>query len=204
MGVRDAHPELIPADEALLEAHQQIATAYRGYVRNVSPRQMAISYETACYVYALCKMRRPARIIEFGSGFSSYMLRRYQTTTDGCAVVSVDDSAEWLRWSAQFCETHGLEADGFHLWPDYPPGPYDLVVYDFGSGEFRNEHFATATALVAPDGLIVYDDAQHVAHHAHMRQACAARRMDLFSVEEWTLDEWSRFAAVGIHTKASR
>jgi hypothetical protein len=50
-------------------------------------------------------------VLALGSGFSSYVLRRYAAQDNRGVVTSVDDSAEWLSVTKNFLLDHGLSTE---------------------------------------------------------------------------------------------
>ena len=196
--LEEAHPELVPPIQALLKCRQLIEDAYADYVTHVSPPQMAISLETASYLLWLARHLRPARTADYGSGFTSYVLRCFRDSD----VVSVDSEASWLRWSQQFSERWRVERLGA-IWVTHnelpaTPAEFGLVCYDYGSGQFREDNMPVALDSLGPNGICVFDDAQHYGHQMRMREECAKRRYELIDLSEFTKDQYGRFAALAI------
>ncbi len=161
---------------------------YDRYVEEVSPADHAVSLETAASI--LCACRRHScggRAVDFGSGFTSFVLR-----TTGMDVVSVDDSPAWLGRTAAFVGTDvGLllwDAFRAHAW-----APFDVVVYDFSHGETRNAHVDYACGLIAPGGVGIFDD-MHQAGHRRAVTAAAARHALAVSPLPETQDRFGRYA----------
>lgn len=185
------HPRLWPTDEDLRGARSRLERAYNDYVCHVSPAQMAISLETAAYVLWLAQRLDAKTAIDFGSGFTSYVLR-----VAGCNTCSVDDSPEWLAWTERFLARYDCRHGAISLWGEFVPGKADVVVYDFSSGQMRDDHFTTAVAEIAPGGVAVLDDAQHSGHQQSMHKACAHFGYDLFGLQDITKDYYGRYAAL--------
>ena len=193
MSLLAAHPRLVPTELELAGAHHALQRAYDDYTRNVSPHTMAVSFETATFAYCLAKRIDAKTACDFGSGFTSYTLRVAVPS-----VVSVDDSPEWLGWTGKFLERYDQTSGLLVEWGEFDHGPFDLIVYDFGKGEFREEHMGFALDLLNPGGLCLFDDAQHHTHQPRMLAECRLRRFDLFDVSEWTRDSQQRFAALAV------
>lgn len=71
--------------------------AYGKYVGEFSTPEMAVSLETSQFLYVLAKAVKARRILDLGSGFSSYVLRLYSIDAGSDTVVySVDDDKGWL------------------------------------------------------------------------------------------------------------
>jgi hypothetical protein len=196
MNLGNINPTLPPLDQ-LAECEPRLITAYHDYVRHVSPSFMAMSLESARYILWLCETFRPETVCDFGSGFTSYVLR-YYAEANGATAWSVDDSPEWLAWSARFPERYDLPAKNYVLFQDLPEQKFELVVYDYSKGETRNGQFAFATSLLTAPGLIVYDDAQHEEHQMKMFDAARQYGLELFDMSSVTKDQARRWAALGV------
>jgi len=188
----DVRSDVIPTDELLAEAKSQIWAAYEDYTNTVSEKGMAIGLRSAAFIYVLCDTLKPARMVDFGSGFTSYVLRLFPGT-----VVSVDDSPEWLDKTRDFLARHDMPTDGLVLIDDFKPARFDFIVYDYAGGDTRDRKYGWVTDMLEDGGVIYYDDAHHDSHRAHMHSACAARQMNLFGLVEATKDDYGRYGAVG-------
>jgi len=188
--VAEATVKTIPVD-GIAEVRAELLEPYLFYTTYVSMAQMAISLETASYIGFLARTAQSA--VDFGSGFTSYVLRRY------CPDVwSVDDDPEWLERTQTFLHGRDLSTEQCVLMDDYPSGQHDLVVYDYAGGDVRNASYGFAFSQVASGGTIILDDMQWDAHADHARSAAAEHGMELFSCKSWTLDEFGRYADAAI------
>lgn len=189
--LRDAYPHLWPTPAELSRAGARIRHAYQDYVFHVSPAIMAISFETASYILWVAERTDARTATDFGSGFTSYVLR-----VAGCVTTSVDDSPEWLGWTERFLDRYQMTDGKVVSFDDYTPGPVDLVVYDFAGGEKRNEQMELAVGQIAPGGVCVLDDAHSSVHQAKMHETAAQFRYDLFGLQDLTKDYFGRYAAL--------
>ncbi len=195
MTLEAAYPQLVPTDTELKEARDELLDAYMDYVTHVSPYVMAISLETSAYILWAARATGATSAIDFGSGFTSYVLR--------CAlddVWSLDDSAEWLAWTNRFLERYGKSHVGrlceWKFVRYFDPSPRDFVVYDFSGGDMREKYFGYAMQMIAPGGIAILDDAQHPEHQKTMHQEAREQRCDIFGLREWTCDSVDRYAAL--------
>jgi predicted O-methyltransferase YrrM len=155
---------------------------------------MAASLETSALLFALCRTAGVSSAIDFGSGFSSYVLRSWAAEAGG-AVASVDDDPAWLGRTSEFLRARGLSLEGLYLWPSTPSRTYDLVFHDLAAGALREA--SMSTAVQASKRLVVFDDAQHRGHRAAMT-ATARGRFRIFSLRRFTLDATRRYAALAV------
>lgn len=180
----------LPLDE-IAEVSGELAEFYDFYTTYVSMAQMAISLETAAYIGVLARTAGSA--VDFGSGFTSYVLRRYCDD-----VWSVDDSDEWLENTRVYLNGRDVTTDQLVLIDDYPSAQHDLVVYDYAGGETRDALYGFAFSQIAPGGTIVLDDMQWDSHAENAESAATEAGMELFSCKSWTLDRFGRFAMAAV------
>ncbi|MEJ2482881.1 MAG: class I SAM-dependent methyltransferase [Gemmatimonadota bacterium] len=164
---------------------------------------MAASTELCRFLLRWCDLRRPSRLVDLGSGITSWTLRAWR---DRCSpdstVISVDDDADWLARSRDYSDSAGTGDRGFLLWDEFierqAGESFDLVVHDFGSVRERARKMGEAFRLVAPGGAIICDDI----HKARIWRAArdTMRRSGLpgWSLREETLDSIGRFALLSV------
>jgi hypothetical protein len=70
---------------------------YLDYLTRVGHPNHAASLELIATLWLLAEDSGARRIIDLGSGFTSFILRTYAAEHPGVEVWSVDDSAEWLE-----------------------------------------------------------------------------------------------------------
>jgi predicted O-methyltransferase YrrM len=192
---------------ALTKLPQEAAAArsilkplYKAYLQRVSNSVYVISFETACMLYGLCTVMRPATILDLGSGFTSAAFRTYaKTASHQCTVHSVDDDPQWLDRSLEFLAAEKLATDNVMLWPAFiaSGGSYDLVLHDFGSNvATREQSLATAIERRATNGVLVLDDMQLEPYATHARNVCRTLGLHCVDLRELTLDSFGRYATL--------
>jgi predicted O-methyltransferase YrrM len=194
-------PHVWPSESALDSARAALVPAYRDYVDTVSEPSWALSLDTAAYLGFLCDALRPTRLLDTGSGFSSFVFRRYARDARDAdvEVVSVDDDAGWLDRTAAFLTRHELSTDRLVIWPTelVTNGRYDLVCHDLASGALRDASIGPVLRSVTrPHGVVVIDDAQ--VHGPHAKREARAAGLALYSLRARTLDRYGRFALLGL------
>jgi len=200
-----AHPTLALVASELGTAQSHLSPPYQAYVRDVSSAAMAASLRTAGVLLYLCRRLRARRVLDLGSGFSSYVLRTWVAESGAPGqVLSVDDSAEWLERTGQFLASQGRAATGLLAWERFRQEvsrlePFDVVFHDLAGGQLREEAMPIAFACVKrPSGVILLDDAHHAGHRQAMRRLARADGFDLFSLRRVTLDASRRFAMLAV------
>lgn len=176
-----------------------LVDAYIEYAATVSPDWMAMSYAAASFLDGLCRDHSPRLAVDFGSGFSSYVLRRYAAET-GARVVSVDTDPDWLQATREYLELMGVGTDGLVTWKewlatrdDYPP--IDLAFHDLASGHLREAAMPLIADQMRIGGVLVFDDAQNGDHKKVMDEVAASHGWALTVLPE-TMDGHGRFDAM--------
>jgi predicted O-methyltransferase YrrM len=159
---------------------------------------MAASLETCALMLALCRRAHPTQVTDLGSGFSSYVLRLYASTS-AAEVTSVDDSPEWLSRTSEFIPGD-LRSGRFEIWPVFRDAhdEFGLVFHDFAGGALREEAMRVALDACAPGGIVIFDDAQHVGHRRRMRSECRRVGARLFALRWCTFDDINRWAMIAV------
>ena len=82
---------------------EKFNNAYSEYITSVSNEDMAISREACLYILRFCLENKPLKIVDLGSGITSYTLRLYQQySNDDVRIYSIDDNKGWLQKSKEF------------------------------------------------------------------------------------------------------
>jgi predicted O-methyltransferase YrrM len=197
-------PGFTSVEAELADARDTLSEPWQAYVQAISPDWMAASVEVCALLLALARLRRPSRILDLGSGFSSYAMRTYALGTGGqCRVVSVDDDADWLEKTRRALQARGVPADDLYTWESFRAArhePFGLVFHDLGDMAVRAATLPAALALVAANGVIVLDDMHKdkEGYPGAARRACAAAGFDLYSLETLTTDRFGRCGAIAL------
>lgn len=195
-------PSLAGAAEAFAEARATLEPCHRDYVSRISTPKMAVSLDTAALLALLCRRLEPRRILDLGSGFSSFALRHPLAGCQGAARVSVDDDAQWLARSAAYLERHGLPRGSLLRWEDFrasPAEPFDLVFHDLGSMQRRLGALPLALDLTRErSGVIVLDDVHKRPYRRALRRALPAHLLHYRYLElrRVTHDDFGRYSAL--------
>jgi predicted O-methyltransferase YrrM len=176
-----------------------LAEPYGRYVHEVSSPDHAASLEVCVYLDMVCRARQAKRMLDTGSGFSSYVLRRYAATQSGAAVVSADHSQDWLGKTKDFLAANDLSVDGLIAWEAIerqPRSTFDVIFHDVAGGRIRETGMPIVARLLRPGGCVVFDDAHHQGHRAQMYRTAHEFALRTFSLRRWVLDRYGRYAVV--------
>jgi predicted O-methyltransferase YrrM len=171
---------------------------YVEYVATVSTGGQAISLELATFLHVLCRLVKPNRLLDTGSGFSSFVFRLFQKEApNDVEVWSADDSPPWLDKTRDFLERKNVPTENLVSWESFvrsEPDPFDLVLHDLGSTALRQESLPTATSLALPGGYLVVDDWHKRQIRSSARRALKARGVSHFSLKRLTEDQFGRYS----------
>ena len=190
-GLSELGPRARDSEGALIGAYQR-------YTHTISTPVMALSLELAGTLDALCRLLQARFVADLGSGFSSYVLRRYASEA-GAAVVSVDADSEWLARTREFLELEGLSTDELMRWEELAISQYrqfDFVLDDLGDLRRRIDTISDVLDLVRPGGFVVFDDFHKPKVRSAVLQACRAGGHEALSLRAMTLDDFGRYGCL--------
>jgi glycosyltransferase involved in cell wall biosynthesis len=182
---------------------RDVRLAHLAYLQRVSELYMTLAWPLAATLWRLLDERKPGSILDLGSGFSSYLFRRWAASRGaprGVRVLSVDGSSHWLSRTETFLEGQGVKVEpgSLTVWPDVPeePGGWDFIFHDMGHIYERYTTLADALRLRNPSGAVVLDD-MHYAPYAELARAAAERDgLRFLSLREESLDSYRRHSAL--------
>lgn len=177
---------------------EEMGDVFTEYTDTVSYEGMPISFESACMLWSLCEATSPKRILDMGSGFSSFVFRRYRSTAQRKPEVwSVDEDREWLEKTRAFLMSHDLPDDNLFYWGDFQqlePGSFDLISLDLGNISHRPDILEGLLPLLSSDGLVLLDDIQNPEYRTEMmRRLHSNDSVAGYSVRWLTLDKFLRY-----------
>ena len=164
---------------------------------------MAASFELSVFLGSLSVARRPRRILDLGSGFSSYVFRCFAAPT--CGVISCDDSPQWLHRTRDFLGAHGFPDAHFDDLATVfqARSKFDLVFLDLGFVEQRVSFLDKALTAVHDGGYIVIDDMHKPSFRPLASGALRRAGFASYSIRKLTLDSFGRYAWLGIAPQRS-
>jgi predicted O-methyltransferase YrrM len=137
---------------------------YNYYIENISSRPMAASLPCCIYLLALYDRLLPLKVLELGSGFTSYCLRFYKKLRNiNSEIYSIDTSKEWLETSKNYCKERELDINNFQIWDYFKEcrEKFDLIFVDIDSGPRRHLYFESVFKQFSKVGTFIYLDDLH-------------------------------------------
>lgn len=100
-------------EQDLTKSINRLKNDYHYYINNVSLGNSAASIETAALLDMIVRKNNVERILDLGSGFSSFVFRQYQKDVSlPVEVISVDADAKWLKKTETYLTQNELKTDG--------------------------------------------------------------------------------------------
>lgn len=181
------------------QCREELRPVYEHYVKEVSRADMAASLELGGLLLALCRTNRWRRLLDLGSGFSSFVFRYYARENPAAVVFSVDDDSDWLKRTRGFLESHQLKKENLIPLQDFlnqGVGSFDCILHDLNFVEVRIEYVEKVLALLAPEGLAIFDDVHKADYRLSLMKQLKSHPGKVFSLKPVTLDRFGRFACV--------
>lgn len=167
------------------EKIDMIEEIYLEYIKTVSSKSYAISLELSYLLLQLMSRLKASRILELGTGWSSYVFRQGKAE-----VWSIDTDTEWMEKTCAFLLKHKCLNGHFCLLEDFKfENKYDLVLVDIKESE-RLPSFPFLKKCCS--GVIVFDDAHWEDYPERIRKAF--RDWTLVDLKKLTLDSYGRYA----------
>ena len=131
--------------QSLDRLSRELPSRHAQYVATISDTAHAISLELARFILEVASEDHAKRLLDLGSGFSSYVLRAYAAGVPGAVAWSVDDDPAWLEKTRAFLVSEGLSTEHLYNWSEFltlastnGPGTFDLVVHDLSTVRSRH------------------------------------------------------------------
>ena len=179
-------------------------SAYEEYTSKVSSEIMAISLELSVFCILMCDMMRPQKILDLGSGFSSYIFRSLPSILgEGYQPIiwSVDDSTEWINETKTFLSSHDIPSDSVITWDAFVRqnlGPFDLMLYDLGGFEFRKENLNRIIKLCDKNGMIIFDDMHSAEYGRYLNKILKKNNCTCFDIRYYSKDKFGRYSKLAV------
>lgn len=183
----------------IAERHQEdLADLHAKYTAEVSNAYQAASLEIIGFLLAVAELTHARRIVDLGSGFSSFVLRRWAAAQDDPPTIwSVDDHEGWLEKTRGWLEGMGVTADNTAFWDDFiamEHEPFDLVFHDLGRMDKRAAVLEQVLGLAREGGLVILDDVHKPEFRASAQATLAAKGMQSYSLKRLVRDDIARYS----------
>lgn len=201
--IHNEYPELDQLYKQNISAYRhEIMPFYQDYVTVTSNPIMAASFELSIFLLVLCDLIKPKKIIDFGSGFSSFILRSYAMRHPGIEVWSVDDSQEWLEKTGDFLKSKNLSTENLFSLEEMKKKKeisFDLILYDMGDFNTRMLNLNLALGMLSRDGILVLDDMHGADYAFFVLNSLKNNNFKKYSARHYTNDNYGRYSFLAKH-----
>ena len=164
-----------------------IREAYLDYIQNYSKPEWAMSWELIAYIDRFMQQIKPKRILDLGSGFSSFLFR-----LSGAEVTSIDASPAWLLKTEEFLKKYD-KFDGSLSTSLSFDGMFDIIFLDYDAGDAIKDRIALFEKVREHcSGVIFLDDMQFDSYR--LAAADYFKNDIVLDLKIDTLDRYYRYA----------
>lgn len=170
---------------------------WEDYFANISESVVSIHY--CICLLCLCERYEPKSVIDLGSGFTSYALRRYREAYDkDLEIHTVDSDPYWLSNSCSYCQEKSLSDEYFYLWKEFKDEKIraDLVSIDIDSSGARKGYFREAFEMARKHALLDDMHKARINKPVHVSLKAMNRGYEYINLKHLTHDKWGRFAVL--------
>lgn len=183
--------------QAISDCREKLRETYEQYIGEVSPANMAASLELCSFLLAVCRAKRFTRLLDLGSGLSSFVFRCYADENPGVTVFSVDDDEAWLAKTIGFLKKKSLNTTNvmtLRHFRSLNEAGFDCILHDMNFVEVRINQVSEVLAIVNPGGLVVFDDVHKPDYRAGLLSKLAPEKGSVFSLKPVTEDQFGRYS----------
>lgn len=186
---------------AIAQCKVTLEPFYKQYIDSVSRPDMAVSLELAAVLYSICETLKPTKLLDLGSGFSSFLFQHYAKNNSSVRVWSIDDDINWIEKTRNYLKHHHLKSDSLFMIEDFiqtKEGSFSLVFLDLNFVEVRRNYIKLAVDSCRSGGLIVFDDVHKPEFMYEILKQTSDRPIKLYDLKSHVLDNYNRYALLGI------
>ncbi|HRE73106.1 MAG TPA: hypothetical protein PLR45_00350 [Flavobacteriales bacterium] len=179
-----------------------IETEYRKYIEEISSAEMAASLELSQFIFEFVENKKPLKIVDMGSGFSSFVIRFYQKLHPELSIecFSVEDDSSWQDKTIKYLEEKNVSAENI-LSPDdffkrITSTYFDLIILDLNFVEVRKKYISPCLNILRKGGFLIIDDVHKVEFLREIKKTAKKAELPLLNLEKITKDRFGRFAVM--------
>jgi len=185
-------------DSKVLDQNMELLRPhYEQYIREISRADMAASLELAAFIFTICKINKFTKLLDMGSGLSSFVYRLYAKETPGVIVYSVDDDAAWLEKTKDFLRHHELDTQNMFTLDQFlksGESEFDCILHDLNFVEVRINYVEQMMKITKINGIIIFDDVHKTDYLFALLVKLKETQSRVFTLKPVTNDSYGRFA----------
>jgi predicted O-methyltransferase YrrM len=181
-----------------MEQHKKkLRPYYEHYIRDISRADMAASLELAAFIFSLCKINQFKKVLDMGSGLSSFIFRLYAKENPGVNVFSIDDDAAWLEKTKGFLEHYRLDTKNMYTLNEFlkkEDKAFDCILHDLNFVEVRINYVEKLMELSKQNGLVIFDDVHKPDYLFALLIKLKNFKSSIYNMKPVTVDSYGRFS----------
>lgn len=183
------------------ESKDIIRPYYEQYIKEVSKPDMAASLELVAFLYTLCKLKQFTKLLDMGSGLSSFAFRFYAKGNPEIKVFSVDDDVAWLEKTKEFLNQHQLNTQNMFTLEQFlvsGESGFDCILHDLNFVDVRINYVERIVDIAKANGVIIFDDVHKSDYLFALLTKLKAKTVKMYNLKPITLDQYKRFAMAAV------
>ena len=192
-------PELMNEEQTLTGIEDEYRAWHAAYTEGVSDALNAVSLRQVALLALLVRTRPVSRILDTGSGFSSFVFAREGQLKGGVNHFSVEDNDFWRGRTIEFLRENALPSENVLSWKafqaDKSLGYFDLVFHDLGNMTTRILSLSEIEPRLSPNAWLILDDMHKTGYSPHALRLLGEGWVAQ-SLVDLTLDEFGRYAYI--------
>jgi len=197
--LRHSFPELVNQEQQLDKIAQEYRTLHAAYTTSVSDTLNAISLRQVALLAFLIRTRPVSRVLDTGSGFSSFVLGNEAKRKENVTHFAVEDNEFWRGRTKEFLHENNLPPENVISWKAFQADSslcdFDLVFHDLGNMTTRILSLSQIEPRLSSQGWLILDDMHKPTYCPHALRMLDERWIAQ-SLVELTLDAVGRFAYI--------
>ena len=169
------------------------------YIERVSVANMAASLELAAVLLSLLQSRKYKKLVDLGSGFSSFVFRLYAKSNPGVEVISVDDDALWLEKTRDYLKKNNVSDSDLLTLDQFLAknlSGFDCILHDMNFVEVRINYVSTLLTKLSDNGILILDDMHKPDYRIDVLKKLEHEPFNIYDVREQTLDSFGRYSMI--------
>lgn len=177
----------------------EVFPIWKDYTTTISDPIYAISLEMACFLRFIVEEFPITSALDFGSGLSSYIIRKY----GHCSNISVDDDNSWLDKTKTFLNKYNTYSDQVisldKFKEDHNEDTFDLIFHDIGMDnrpKLLEYSFNHTKYLILDD--MHFSQKLGTGHWEYypklVKSMINDKHLQYYDLKPYTLDKYGRFA----------
>jgi hypothetical protein len=169
------------------------------YIAEVSVSNMAASLELASTLLSILEKNKYRKLVDLGSGFSSFVFRFYANSNPGVEVYSVDDDAAWLEKTREYLKRNNMSDVNLLTLDQFIAADlsgFDCILHDLNFVEVRINHVSMLLSKLSANGILILDDMHKPDYRIEVLKKLQTQPFNVYDLRADTLDSFGRYSMI--------